>query len=369
MTYASFRRLPSINNYAGALARTKVTPIRGSSPLSYPLAERRDHRSFSIRLVEASGDVELMLYSKPVITFHKPREGQAERLTIRQSYSYWSAADCHFIYELLPRFVACASTSKGRLVIKMRDDSTIVIPRGKDLTLTLDHEARTLKPTAPELIAQTVLRLNRARANAVRARYGEFFRYLKGMVGVRKQDTEFRFKSKPYHIVTFSAEELASVVPMETEETIQGLRSTVPLTKVRYARKYAGTPLDRKPPRLNGQYLYDEAMRTTLIKYDETPYKRWLANTQEFLALCSTPAQDPEQFEKFRQAFVWLGFYIQAPHTRAGYEIKVEAKAMSERFNEIIFKYHSEEVFERVPAKPNSVPSMKYEEWVTREKG
>lgn len=368
MTYASYRRLPSLNNYSDALARTKVEPIRGSSPPSYPLADRRYHRSFAIRLVEESGDVELLLYGKPVVTFHKPQEGQAERLTIRQAYTYWSSAECHFITELLPRFVACARTTKSRLVLKMRDGSTVVASKGQELAMTIDHEARTLRPAAMELIAHTVLRLNRARANAVRARYGEFFRYLKGMVGVRKQETAFQFQSRPYHIVVFSVEELLSVVPTETEETVKGLRSTVPLTNVRYARRYAGNPISRKPPRLSAQYLYSEIEHKSEVHYSAGPYEQWLANTQEFLALCSTPADDPDQFEKFRQAFVWLGFYIQAPHTRAGYEIKVEAKDISERFNEIIFKYHSEEVFERVPAKPNSVPSVKYEQWITRER-
>jgi hypothetical protein len=36
--------------------------------------------------------------------------------------------------------------------------------------------------------------------------------------------------------------------------------------------------------------------------------------------------------------------------------------------DEIIFKYHSEEVIEIAPAKEGTVPTAKYLKWVTRDK-
>ena len=48
-------------------------------------------------------------------------------------------------------------------------------------------------------------------------------------------------------------------------------------------------------------------------------------------------------------------------------EFTLEPESFGKVMDEIIFKYHSEEVFELVQAKPNTVPSLKYETWVTRE--
>ena len=90
--------------------------------------------------------------------------------------------------------------------------------------------------------------------------------------------------------------------------------------------------------------------------------------TEMILALAKTPADDPEQHEKFRQAFVWLAFYtFGAWEANHKHTIMVEVDAFGKAMDEIIFKYHSEEVFERVPAKHGAIPNLKYEAWVTRE--
>lgn len=389
MSYSSYTRLPAVNNYEDALARTSVAPIKGSEPLSYPLGERRYHRSFGIRIVgdeaskptrstyrpaptAAAGDVELLLFGFPVITFHvgSRHSGTLTLMTDR----YWGASDCRFILELLYGYIADASTSKRRLVLKMRSGERLVVAHGKSLTLNLNASDRTLTPVTPEAVEHTVLRLNRAKANAIRAEYGEFFRYLKGMVGVRKYQLdvdEYPYLSSMYgsdtYLVKLTADELTGVVPTEPVEPVVGLRSSAPLTNVRFARRYASFGIVGKPPRRVQRYVYDEVDNKTTIIPDGRPYLQWLRNTQEFLALCKTPADNVDQFERFRQAFVWLAFYTQPTSARPDRDIVVEAPMFSERLNEIIFKYHSEEVFDRVPAKPGSVPSTKYDKWVTRD--
>ncbi len=402
MSYSTYTRLPAVNTYEDALARTKVTPIKGSKPLSYPLSERKYHRSFGIRIVgdEASkptrqsykpaptakdGDVELLLYGFPVITLHKPEEGDdpmgatGARLTL-MSNAYWSASDCRFILELLYGYITSTRTSKGRLILTLRSGGRIVVPKGESLTLDMHTSERTLTPVDPRAVEHTVLRLNRASANAVRASYGEFFRYLKGMVGVRKYQYQMNPQTFPYlstmqaglqerplYLVKVSAEELTGVVPTEPYKPSVGLRSTVPLTNVRFANKYVSHGLLRKPPTRVMRHTYDEVTQKTTTFPDGRPYLEWLANAKEFLALCKTPADDPEQFEKFRQAFVWLAFYTQPSNARPDRDIVVDATVFSENFNEIIFKYHSEEVFECVLAKPGAVPTTKYDKWVTRD--
>ena len=404
MSYRSYNRLPYIDSYEQALEHTNVTPIKGSKPLSYPLGERRYHRSFGIRVIgdEASkpidnarykpaptakdGDVELLLYGAPVITFHKPEQADApQRLTLSCTYYHWNASDCHFIVSVLGRYVASANTNKSRLVLTLRNGSKIVIPRKQNLTLDIRKGpiGSSLAPSNPEQAEHTVIRLNRGRANAVRAKYGEFFRYVKGMISVRKYplDTLSWRGVAVAQVIKVSSEEILGVVPTVPPSTsfplppsfpltsyspqYPPLRNAPHLTNVRFVDKYVRMGVDRKPPKETAHHMYDERTGRSSVKYVSEPYEMWLANTKEFLELCSTPADDPDQYEKFRQAFVWLAFYS-IPNPRAGRDVVVETRVLPERLNEIIFKYHSEEVFERVPAKPGSVPSSKYEKLVTR---
>jgi hypothetical protein len=379
MSYSSYNRLPYIDSYEQALTHTKVAPIKGSKPLSYPLGERRYHRAFSIRVIgdEASkpidngrykpaptakdGDVELLLYGAPVITFHKPEQADApQRLTLSCTYYHWHASDCHFIVSVLGRYVADANTNKSRIVLTLRGGSKIVIPRKQNLTLDIGKESYSLTPSDPQQAEHTVIRLNRARANAVRAKYGEFFRYVKGMVGVRKYPLDHLSGRgvAVAQVIKVSGDEILGVVPTE-------FKHGTPLTNVRFVDKYVRMGVVIKPPKETAHHMYDERTGRSSVKYVSELYEIWLANTKEFLELCSTPADDPDQYEKFRQAFVWLAFYA-IPNPRAGRDVVLETHVLPERLNEIFFKYHSEEVFERVPAKPGSVPSAKYERWVTR---
>jgi hypothetical protein len=127
-----------------------------------------------------------------------------------------------------------------------------------------------------------------------------------------------------------------------------------------------------KPAKLTLKYEQDPDCPEGRYRQVETRdrYNKWVASTQAFLSLISVPTSDPDQHEKFRQAFVWLGHFTGMGSYRSMRvdAIRVEVGAMQKTIDEIIFKWHSEEVIERVPAKPNTVPSGKYLKWVTRER-
>ena len=383
MGYETFQRLPYLSTHAEAAKRLAATkPIRktkenADGPTIYPLAERKDNYKFSIRKVgdadthpnpsanpnsryqpcpgAQDGDIELLLYRMTLITFH-----QDDTLTIHSMYTHWNSADTYFIREILRRYLEDVVTNRGRLVMTPRIGDKIVIPHKGHLRLryattasTATH-THTLTPVAAPVL--TTYRLNRKATNEVRARYGEFYRYVKGMVALRKERKENRYYDYHNEEQVVDITYTVSISEEELESTLSLLPSTRP-DKLALATKPAINTATYKAKVDGG---YEQAV-------SREPYEHWLAGVEAFLTLVRTSAEDPEQHEKFRQAFVWLAFVA----GKSGYyrpkSFSVEAQEFGKTLDEIIFKYHSEEVFEKVQAKQGSVPSVKYDKWVTRE--
>lgn len=396
MSYSSYHRLPTIKSFADAAKRlSNTTPLRrgpNSSFTIYPLSERRYGRLFSIRMVgdadslpnsihyaqapgAQDGDIELLLWHIPLITFHKPRHGEngepIEETTIA-SPNYWSLAMPVFLQSVLYGYINTANTNRGRLVLETctpgsKDDKVVVAHKGSVRLRRMSVEDRHYLVRA-EADANTVLRINRKKSNEVRARYGEFYRYMKGMLGVRKEGYEQSFYNYAEHRnivtvdykVTFTSDEVRSVVPHEPFGVT-----------MRYDPRFITAAPFRKPAKITIQYVYDERTKNHVHKPNIRRYQDWLACTEEFLALVKN-GQDAEAFYK---AFVWLGFYGCMAMQRYGTipsperDLVVDVDTINSLMDEIIFKYHSEEVIESVPAKPGTIPSVKYETWVTRELG
>jgi hypothetical protein len=287
---------------------------------------------------------------------------------------------------VLGRYIKSARTDRGRLVLETRDDQKFVLESKGNLTLTytignadqpIYNRTRTLTPVSSSNPVLHTYRLNRQATNNVRARYGEFYRYMKGMIGVRKELQQHSYYDRPsgetvideYYAIPFTGEELMGVIPTVTES-----HRIFKATELRFDPDNPMVdcnPTD-KPPMLTLKYEEDPDCPEGRYRQVETRdrYNKWVASTQEFLSLISVPTSDPDQHEKFRQAFVWLGHFTGVGSYRSMRvdAIRVEVGAMQKTIDEIIFKWHSEEVIERVPAKPNTVPSARYMKWVTRER-
>ena len=393
MSFASYERLPSISNYMTAKLRLSVTqPIRKTGKVAplftrYPLSDTRRDTNFLIRRAgdEASKpvfnydrefisapntgdeDIQLLLYNSPVITFH---QGVCEFTIFQGMYSRWSAADCSFFRNILYRYFKSVSTTRGHLVMTDYQGGKYVL-QNKFIRFRFDEANRTVTPVDTDNLKTTALRLNRKQTNIVRARYGEFYRYMKGMVGVRKEPSERKYYDRVNdetvidigYQVKISEEEWAQVVPTEMEDVHRISGRQIRVVEEFYR---LNTPL-RKPPRMSlcGQFN-NETNKYEHLMLDK-PFQEWLKATEELLALASTPSTDLNQTENFHKAFVWLAFYNAKSSYRRVNDLLVHADDFGKTMDEIIFKYHSEEVFERVPIKPNTVPNMRYEKWVTRE--
>lgn len=391
MSYQSFRRLPYLKSYEYLHEHLQnTTPLRkvkGSLDYTiYPLRERNKGRQFSFRMVgdaaskpvgrwyeqaptAKDGDIEVILYSSPVITFHKPDEDGAEYITLFMgAYPRWSMSDAVFIRETLGTFVKGATTNRGRMVIDLYQGEKVVIPRKGHVRLRIQRTNPNdlLIPVQEEATQLMTLRIKRKEANEVRARYGEFYRYVKGMVNVRKELYErsyYDYRNSEevvdsHYMVKLTGEELASVVPTE-KYVVTG--------ELRFAERYTRNPAHIKPPKHITKYRYNEQLKTHEQYLTHQDYEQWKANTEEFLTFVRNGADHEDMYK----GFVWLALYARIRVTRYVHKVEsttaIEVDEFAKTLDEILFKYYSEEVFERVPAKPNTVPSNKYEAWITRE--
>lgn len=385
MSYSSYRYIPFLDNYTEAFKVFSTTePIRGSKPVRVPLGRRQDSTKFGISK-DLNGDIHLSLYGHTAIVFHQPTDSADSNtgtLTIgdasRKRQWRWSSCDSYFILSVLGRYIKNARTDRGRLVLETRDDQKFVLESKGNLTLTYNKNALRLTPADTEQPTHYTYRLNRQATNNVRARYGEFYRYMKGMIGVRKElkvSQYFNYRDQENvideeYIIRVSEQEQLGVIPQVEQardwrgHTLQA-KLTIPDPDCPMNER---NPVE-KPAKLTLKYEQDPDDPEGKYRQVESGelYGMWVAATQEFLSLISVPTSDPDQHEKFRQAFVWLARFA-SHRTYRIEEFAISVGAVQKTIDEIIFKWHSEEVIERVPAKPNTVPSGKYLKWVTRER-
>lgn len=375
MSTASYERIPTLPDYASAKRHyDRVKPMRGTTVK--PLGDRRRHMCMYMEQAGADGgDIVLFHYKTPMITFHQPKPedgGDYTRVTIVSPKHRPSKCDGYYIYEVLAPYLNCAGVRKGVLAMVDRGENRHLLPAGEHRQFVLNRDNRTLTPTDDHTNSMTGLIIDRRAANAVRKRYGEFYRYMKGMLGVRRQELvhENRWGEKPraVNVVLTSFKELAEVVPTR-DSTGSGKVPTrsFDLEKI--------TPLpNQKPPVAVLKQRWINNTEFVEVR-DEEPHKLWLANTQALLNLMTAPADDLYQHDMFRQAFVWLMFLsseVKMWRFRSfdrSDTVEVLVDSIRDLADEVIFKYHSDEVFKTVALKPGLIPSGKYEQWITKQEG
>lgn len=352
----AYLSLPNVHSYAQALRiATETKPIRGRANELIPLGRRSDADQFSIQVNE-NKDVVLCMHNLPAITYHPN-----DTLTLHPynyggtTRPYWTASCTKFIYSVLRPFVLNASTRSGMLVLDISHvtGTRLVIP-AESTRMKLNHADKTIAPVAdPQVLS---LRLNRAATNNVRKRFGTFYRYLKGMVAVRKQMND----KGEFHVL-FDLSEVTAVIPNLLREG--GPRQTI-IGPCAYVNRDI-CALSAKPPKMSPIWSTEKG---EFIRSAE-PFEKWEKAAQEYVQLI-TPVEDEQtQTDNFYRAFVLLlAQKILGAHLTSK-EHLLPVSYISEMADEILFKIHSDEVFERVPTKPGQVPSRRYESWLTRENG
>jgi len=173
MGYATVQRVPQLRNYADALKKYDETkPMRGRAEEIRPLGERRDADTYHKR---KNGDaVELVLYKTPVITF----EPNGEVVLFVGNYNTVST------HQFVSWVLGISAQGVRRATVLTIHGNKYTLADNDKLRLRRDEGGKwcVLNPTQ-----QWSWQLDRKAVGNVRAKYGEFYKYLKGFVNLRTE--------------------------------------------------------------------------------------------------------------------------------------------------------------------------------------
>ena len=353
--HASTYYLPLIRSHADAMARLKKTkPIRGRSanaPDKYnpdtptpciPLGRREDIDIYSIREGEG-GNIELVNYRKPLLTFTPDNK-------IIITPMYMGLMESGMVSRVLG-INAWLDRKKIGITI---DDERHVIKQGGSLTLSCEGEC--LSVHEKEVVYSHYV--NRKASNNVRSQYSGFMKYLHGFLQLRKNmDT---------NELRMSMMEIADNIGYEQKE--QGIwHAGQSITKVKVWQ-----------PALDHVKLVEfkpQGFRClALVDRNDNTETMWSAYSRQcksfFAALRDDQPEEGKVDNYYRMTLTLLGMAMPYMHNRpeVGKDMTVDisVSAVERMLDKVMMQWHSEEMLERRPLKPNQLPNDKYESYITK---
>jgi hypothetical protein len=166
--------------------------------------------------------VEFVLYNTPVVTYLPNGD-----VVIKTDG--WSSVSTHqFIEQVLS--VRCYG-SRRNTIMEARsaegDVNKYIVPKDKGITMI--HAGGNWRITQFNTIYE--YRLNRKAANAVRKKYADFLRYIKGMVNLRSEMIEPRRwarRQKPYAVINVTGDEIRGET-LRVNDLVWGLMELIKL--------------------------------------------------------------------------------------------------------------------------------------------
>ena len=353
--HASTYYLPLIRSHADAVMRLKKTkPIRGRSanaPDKYnpdtptpciPLGRREDIDIYSIREGEG-GNIELVNYRKPLLTFTPDNK-------IIITPMYMGLMESGMVSRVLG-INAWLDRKKIGITI---DDERHVIKQGGSLTLSCEGEC--LSVHEKEVVYSHYV--NRKASNIVRAQYSGFMKYLHGFLQLRKNmDT---------NELRMSMMEIADNIGYEQKE--QGIwHAGQSITKVKVWQ-----------PALDHVKLVEfkpQGFRClALVDRNDNTETMWSAYSRQcksfFAALRDDQPEEGKVDNYYRMTLTLLGMAMPYMHNRpeVGKDMTVDisVSAVERMLDKIMMQWHSDEMIEKRPLKPNQLPNDKYDTYITK---
>lgn len=363
---AAFDKLPTLRTYAGAKTfHDTRTPIRGQASQPKPLGARTDWQRFRVRATtnplqpNSEPSIECVLYKTPVVTFHPDN---TVSVTTGTDYTP-SQSTAKFISEILGH--CCYATCQANRIVLVTTNRTdtgdnqthkYAIAAGQTLTFHLPNPAdplrsRGLTPVDPT--PQTTIVIDRAGANNVRKQYGDFYRYLKATINLRTQQTPGLLPTVP--LIHIQLSEFKDNLP----------------TRPTYELGTLSSNFHRE-----NHWSFDlpTSQRVTTkpaINSTKDPLYDWQRTLSAFLTpLQSTQPAPEDQHVTFYRAFLTLAHWARYSHqsfyrhNEPDRATQVHPDAIRSLFDELLFKFHSNEVFVTRPVKAGQAPGTKYLRWV-----
>lgn len=301
----NMREIKRITTYEEAKLRyEQIKPIRGRAADIRPLGARgNDNYRIAKYINVLSGQVsyQCILYSTPVVEFKS--DGDVEI-----NMGGWnSTATREFINRIL--HLACY-TKNGSAVLCLGNNAEVVLHTVKTTVIRrMEVYPFTWELASSEPVYET--QLNKKKANGVRAKYSEFEKYLKAMVNLREETRMDGFMGDKYVYkrITFTANEF-------TEAGVTGGN----------------------------------------------------VGPQGFpVALMANDQPEESKHSNFYKAALGIVLDIRggaSVRRFSGSDLHLESNTLLPKFREIVYRYHRNEVFEKVLLPVGKAANRKYDSWV-----
>ena len=304
---SGMRDVKRIVTYEEAKLRyEQIKPIRGRAGDVRPLGDRKNDSYRIAKRVNPLNDTtsyQCILHRTPVVEF-KP-DGDVEI-----NMGGWeSSATRTFIERIL--HLSCYSKN-GSSVLLLSSTSEVVLHNTKTTVVRrLEDYPFTWELASSEPVYE--MQMNKKRANAARHRYSEFEKYLKGVINLRTEQRE----------------------------------STI---------AYRGEKLILPP-----------SVTFYRAEFTEMEARGFGVRTEGFpVELMANDQPEESKHSNFYKAVLELALAIRGGNFPGGSGLHVQSDTLLPRFREIVYRYHSAEVFEKVLLPVGKAASKKYDSWVKR---
>jgi hypothetical protein len=353
--HASTYYLPRIRSHADAKLRLQKTkPIRGRTPETrdkydrdnptpcIPLGRREDIDIYSIREGE-DGNIELLSYRKPLMTFTPDN-----KIIITPKYT--GLMESGMIGRVLD-IPAWLDRKKVGIIV---DAERHVIKQNGSLTLSCEGEC--LSVLEKEVVYSHYV--NRKASNIVRARYSGFMKYCDGFLQLRKNmDT---------NELRVSMMEIADCIGYEyKEQGVWRLNKNVEKMQVWQPALESVKLMEFKP----------QGYRCLgLVGTTDNAETLWSAYSRQCKSFMAAIADDQPEGGKvdnyYRMTLTLLALSMPYTHNKpeVGKDMTVDIPvgAVERMLDKVMMQWHSEEMLEKRPLKPNQLPNDKYESYITK---
>jgi len=305
---SGMKEIKRIVTYAEATLRyLQIKPIRGRAGDVRPLGNRKNDSYRIAKRINPLNDTtsyQCILYRTPVVEF-KP-DGDVEI-----NMGGWvSTANRTFIERIL--HLSCYSKN-GSSVLCLGNNAEVVLHKTKT---TVIRRQEVYPFTWGLVVSEPVYetQLNKKKANAVRAQYSEFEKYLRGMVNLR--------------------------------------------TEQREAKNHMGGRYEL-PPSIRFERAEFADMEVVTFRSD--------VRTEGFpVELMANDQPEESKHSNFYRATLEIVMTIRRGNLPGNSDVHVQADSLLPEFREIVYRHHSDEVFEKVLLPVGKAPSKKYDSWVKR---
>ena len=350
--------LPFIRSYQDALLRLRKTkPIRGRTPdngkwgnkinACIPLGRREDVDTYSIREGE-NGHIEFVNYRTPVLTYTPDNK-------ILVTPTWMGLMESGMIARVLG-INAWLDRKKIGLTI---DDERHVVGAGGVLVLECEGDAdnESLRVFKKDTIFSYYV--NRKASNIVRAQYSGFSQYLHGFLQLRKDMED--------NAISISMTEIADCIGYEHSDQVMWHSGHKQSTeKVWKPNIDAFKFINDKPQGVYCLHRY----KLGVGDITERHWPMYERQVKAFIELIFNGQAEATRTDNYYRATLTLlalsmPYMHRNPKKGEDMFVTLPISRVEKVWDDVLLKYHSDEMLESRPLKPNQLPNEKYNRYVT----